>query len=113
MLKISSIARDPAKDFGENIHQESIQEHETIELNNETQEQQDNSAHQGASSAPSIHFQSGNKCNKLICKYVVAVCPNFSLSSFSELFYYMQLKKTEVSFLHFFILYVLKKGFFS
>lgn len=59
MLKISSIARDPAKDFGENIHQESIQEHETIELNNETQEQQDNSAHQGASSAPSIHFQSG------------------------------------------------------
>ena len=65
MLKISSIARDPAKDFGENIHQESTQEHETIELNNETQEQQDNSAHQGASSAPSIHFQSGNKCSTI------------------------------------------------
>ena len=55
MLKISSIA----KDFGENIHQVSTQEHETIELNNDAQKQKDNSANQSASVPQVIHFQSG------------------------------------------------------
>ena len=62
MLKISSIA----KDFGENIHQVSTQEHETIELNNDAQKQKDNSANQSASVPQVIHFQSGIESIQLI-----------------------------------------------
>ncbi len=59
MLKISSIARDPAKDYGENIHEVATTEHETIELNNETDEQQYNLSQQGPSSPRVDHLLSG------------------------------------------------------